>query len=167
MFQNYKWKKRLLISYFHDDESQSFMKEEINRFFINNNQAIEERRLKHIAITRDDFDINQIPLINKDTFGLVGLDGTLKRPKDLKLLESLFDVMLYNEKNGYGKKCQCSKKTNFISDNHIYAPIVTNHLIDISNKQFRYTIIIAITLIDLCTFMFLSTYYYSFEAYYN
>ena len=72
------------------------MKEEINRFFINNNQAIEERQLKHIAITRDDFDINQIPLINKDTFGLylVGLDGTIKRySKDLKLLESLFDVI--------------------------------------------------------------------------
>ena len=96
MFQKYKWKKRLLISYFHDDESQSFMKEEINRFFIYNNQAIEERQLKHIAITRDDFDINQIPLINKDTFGLylVGLDGTIKRySKDLKLLESLFDVI--------------------------------------------------------------------------
>ena len=96
MFQKYKWKKRLLISYFHDDEFQSFMKEEINRFFINNNQAIEERQLKHIAITQDDFDINQIPLINKDTFGLylVGLDGTLKRySKDLKLLESLFDVI--------------------------------------------------------------------------
>ena len=96
MLQKYKWKKRLLISYFHDDESQSFMKEEINRFFINNNQAIEERQLKHIAITQDDFDINQIPLVNKDTFGLylVGLDGTLKRySKDLKLLESLFDVI--------------------------------------------------------------------------
>ena len=96
MFQKYKWKKRLLISYFHDDESQSFMKEEINRFFIHNNQAIEERQLKHIAITRDDFDTNQIPLVNKDAFGLylVGLDGTLKRySKDLKLLESLFDVV--------------------------------------------------------------------------
>jgi hypothetical protein len=96
MFLKYKWKKRLLISYFHDDEFQSLMKEEINRFFINNNQAIEERQLKHIAITQDDFDINQIPLINKDTFGLylVGLDGTLKRySKDLKLLESLFDVI--------------------------------------------------------------------------
>ena len=96
MLQKYKWKKRLLISYFHDDGSQSFMKEEINRFFINNNQAIEERQLKHIAITQDEFDINQIPLINKDTFGLylVGLDGTLKRySKDLKLLESLFDVI--------------------------------------------------------------------------
>ena len=72
------------------------MKEEINRFFINNNQAIEERQLKHIAITRDDFDTNQIPLVNKDAFGLylVGLDGTLKRySKDLKLLESLFDVI--------------------------------------------------------------------------
>ena len=96
MFQKYKWKKRLLISYFHDDESQSFIKEEISRFFINNNQAIEERQLKHIAITRDDFDTNQIPLVNKDAFGLylVGLDGTLKRySKDLKLLESLFDVI--------------------------------------------------------------------------
>ena len=96
MFQKYKWKKRLLISYFHDDEFQSFIKEEIDRFFIVNNQAIEERQLKHIAITRDDFDINQIPLINKDTFGLylVGLDGTLKRhSKDLQLLESLFDVI--------------------------------------------------------------------------
>ena len=96
MFQKYKWKKRLLISYFHDDESQSFMKEEINRFFINNNQAIEERQLKHIAITRDDFDTNQLPLVNKDAYGLylVGLDGTLKRySKDLKLLESLFDVI--------------------------------------------------------------------------
>ena len=96
MFQKYKWKKRLLISYFHDDESQSFMKEEINRFFINNYQAIEERQLKHIAITRDDFDINQIQLINKDTFRLylVCLDGTIKRySKDLKLLESLFDVI--------------------------------------------------------------------------
>ena len=96
MFQKYKWKKRLLISYFHDDESQSFMKEEINRFFMNNNQAIEERQLKHIAITRDDFDKNQIPLVNKDAFGLylVGLDGTIKRySKDLKLLESLFDVI--------------------------------------------------------------------------
>ena len=96
MFQKYKWKKRLLISYFHDDEFPSFIKEEINRFFINNNQAIKDRQLKHIAITRDDFDINQIPLINKDTFGLylVGLDGTLKRhSKDLQLLESLFDVI--------------------------------------------------------------------------
>ena len=96
MFQKYKWKKRLLISYFHDDKFQSFINEEINRFFINNNQAIEERQLKHIAITRDDFDINQIPLINKDTFGLylVGLDGTLKRySKDLELLEILFDVI--------------------------------------------------------------------------
>ena len=96
MFQKYKWKKRLLISYFHDDEFQSFIKEEIDRFFIVNNQAIEERQLKHIAITRDDFDINHIPLINKDTFGLylIGLDGTLKRhSKDLELLERLFDVI--------------------------------------------------------------------------
>ena len=96
MFQKYKWKKRLLISYFHDDEFQSFMKEEINRFFINNNQAIEERQLKHISITRDDFDTNQIPVVNKDTFGLylIGLDGTLKRySKDLKLLESVLDVI--------------------------------------------------------------------------
>ena len=95
------------------------MKEEINRFFINNNQAIEERQLKHIAITRDDFDINQIPLINKDTFGLylVGLDGTLKRySKDLKLLESLFDVIdsMPMRKMDMENNANAPKKTNFI-----------------------------------------------------
>ena len=68
MFQKYKWEKRLLISYFHDDEFQSFMKEEINRFFINNNKAIEERQLKYIAITRDDFDTNQISIIKAVDF---------------------------------------------------------------------------------------------------
>ena len=96
MFQKYKWKKRLLISYFRDDEFYPIIIEEINRYFIQKSQEIEERQLKHIAITRDDVDKNQIPIVNKDTFGLylVGLDGTLKRySKDLKLLESLLTVI--------------------------------------------------------------------------
>tara|TARA_B100000927_G_C16462836_1_gene468564 strand:- start:1588 stop:1914 length:327 start_codon:yes stop_codon:yes gene_type:complete len=96
MFQKYKWKKRLLISYFHNDEFYPIIIEEINRYFMQKSQETEERQLKHIAITRDDFDKNLIPIVNKDTFGLylVGLDGTLKRySKDLKLLESLLSVI--------------------------------------------------------------------------
>ena len=96
MFQKYKWKKRLLISYFRNDEFYPLIIEEVNRYFIKNRQAIEERQIKHIAISRNDLDKNQIPIIDKGTFGLylVGLDGTLKRySKDLKLLESLLTVI--------------------------------------------------------------------------
>jgi hypothetical protein len=96
MFLKYKWKKRLLISYFRVDEFHPIIIEEINRYFIQKRQEIEERQLKHITITRDDFDTNQIPVVNKNTFGLylIGLDGTLKRySKDLKLLESLLTVI--------------------------------------------------------------------------
>ena len=96
MFQKYKWKKRLLISYFRDDKFYPIIIEEVNGYFIKNRQEIEERQLKHIAISRDDFDKNQIPIVDKDTFGLylVGLDGTLKRySKDLKLLKSLLTVI--------------------------------------------------------------------------
>ena len=96
MIKKYKWKKRLLISYFNDDEFHSFIKKQVNYYFQQNNQEIEERRLKYLVITQDDFHLNQIQIFNKDTFGLylIGLDGTVKGySKDLKLLDSLLDII--------------------------------------------------------------------------
>tara|TARA_B100000900_G_scaffold412440_1_gene434235 strand:+ start:1515 stop:1841 length:327 start_codon:yes stop_codon:yes gene_type:complete len=96
MFQKYKWKKRLLISYFKDDKFHSVISKDIIRYFMQNSLEIEERLIKYIAITEHDFIINQIQIFDKDTFGLflVGLDGTVKMySKDLTILDSLFDII--------------------------------------------------------------------------
>ena len=81
MFKKYKWKNRLLISYFNDDDFHSFIREEVNRYFIQNSHEIEERLLIYLAVTRNDFKINQIQIFKQDTkrHFLLGLDLTLKK----------------------------------------------------------------------------------------
>ena len=96
MFKKYKWKNRLLISYFNDDDFHSFIREEVYRYFIQNSHEIEERLLIYLAVTRNDFKINQIQIFNEDTIGLflIGLDGTVKKySKDLTILDGLIDVI--------------------------------------------------------------------------
>lgn len=96
MFQNYKWKNRLLIFYHNNSDSQKKIQDKLSIFIEQNKSGLQERKIKILSIKKFQQFSDIAVYIKKNGYGLylIGLDGEIKaQSTDASLLSELFNMI--------------------------------------------------------------------------
>jgi hypothetical protein len=96
MFDQYRWKYRLLIYYYNHSDIHNNNLKKLQEFISKNKDAVHVRKIIFLPTNNIDSSWILADIFNKNGFGfyLIGLDGQVKKfSKKISLLEELFSII--------------------------------------------------------------------------